>query len=163
MSRKKNEQESQKPVSGFPQNRFERYEERARSSMDSILTTDEVSKMRNIYLEEFIVRHSELIGKNLTLCSRRTWTPEGFFDLGFENKDKDTVMVELKLKRIGKRDLHEVKDSVRCLREHSRRAVRLIVVCKDVSSTIGDELRKQKDIQVLCFGWKLHVYPKHWD
>jgi RecB family endonuclease NucS len=131
--------------------------------MNSVLTTEEVLKMRHIYLEEFIVRNSELIGKNLTLCSRRTWTPEGFFDLWFENKDKDIVIVELKLKRIGKRDLHEVQDSVRCLRERFRRAVHLIVVCKDVSSTIVHELRKQKDIQVFCFGWKLLVYPRKWD
>lgn len=134
-----------------------------RPSMNSVLTTDEVSKMRSIYLEEFIVRNSELIGKNLTLCSRRTWTPEGFFDLWFENKEKDIVMVELKLKRIGKRDLHDVKDQVRALREHFRRAVHLIVVCKDVSSTIVDELGKQKDIQVFYFGWKLLVYPRKWD
>lgn len=164
MSCKKSKQEPQKPVSGFPQNRFERYEERVRSSMDTILTTDEVSKMRKAYLEKFIVRHSELIGKDLTLYCRRTYTPEGAFDLWFENRDNDITIVELKLKRIGKGDLDNLRRCIHYLRETAtRNNVYGIVVCKDVSPIIVDELKKQQDIQVFCFGWKLLVYPKHWD
>jgi RecB family endonuclease NucS len=164
MNREKNEQKPQKPVSGFPQNRFERYEECVRSSMDLILTTNEVSKMRKAYLEKFIVRHSELIGRDLTLYCRRTYTPEGAFDLWFENRDKDITIVELKLKRIGKGELDNLRGCMHFLRKTStRKNICGIVVCKNVSPTIVDELKKQQDIRVFCFGWKLLVYPKHWD
>ena len=164
MSGKKNQHEPQKPTSGPPQNRFERYEERVRSSMDSILTTNEVSKMRKAYLERFIVRHSELIGKDLTLYCRRTYTPEGEFDLWFENRDNDITIVEFKLKRIGKGDLDNLRGCMRFLRKtNTRKNICAIVVCKDVLPTIVDELKKQQDIQVFCFGWKMLVYPKHWD
>lgn len=165
MSRKKNKQEPQKPISSY-QRALNQYEERVSSSIDPILTTDEVSKMRKAYLEKFIVRHAELFGKDLTLDCRHILYPEGKVDLQFENRDKDMTIVELKPRRIGKEDLDSLRKCMRLIREISpcaRKNVYGIIVCKDVSPTIVDELKKQQDIQVFCFGWKLLVYPKKWD
>jgi RecB family endonuclease NucS len=120
------------------------------------------SRARKAYLEKFIVKNSELIGKDLVLSARRTYTPEGIFDLWFENESKDMIIVELKLKKIGKGDLDNLR---RCIHHFRRTSLNVygILVCEDVSPAFVNELKKERDIQVFCFGWKMLVFARKWD
>jgi len=132
-------------------------------SIDTILSTDEVLEIREADLENFIVRNSRLMGHDLTLIGRQVDTPEGRVDLLFENRNKDLVVVELKLNEIGRGALNQLRRYMHYFRKNTRKDVHGILVCKDVLPAFVDEFKKLRDIQVFCFGWKLLVYPRKWN
>lgn len=67
-----------------------------------MLSTDEVLEIREADLENFIVKNTQLIGPGLTLKDRQVDTRQGRLDLLFEDKNKNWVVVELKLYEIGR-------------------------------------------------------------
>jgi RecB family endonuclease NucS len=131
-------------------------------SVDAVLSTDEVLEIREVDLENFIVKNSQLIGSGLRLVGRQVDTPEGRMDLLFEDKDKTLFVVELKLGDIGRGALNQLRRYIRHFRKSARK-VRGAIVCTDVLPAFVDEFKKLRGIKILCYGWKLTVNVRRWD
>lgn len=132
-------------------------------SHDTILSTDEVLEILEVDLENFITRNSRLIGSGLVSVGRQIETPVGRIDLLFEDKNGTLIVVELKLNQIGTGALNQLRGYMNYCRTNTNKNVRGVLVCKDVLPTFVDKFKNLPDIQILCFGWKLTVYPRKWD
>lgn len=137
--------------------------EREGFSQDTVLSTDEVMEILEIDLENFITRNSRLIGSDLALVGRQIETPVGRADLLFEDKNGTLIVVELKLNEIGTGALSQIRGYMHYYKTSTKKNVRGVLVCKDVLPAFIDKFKDLSDIQVLCFGWKLTVYPRKWD
>jgi RecB family endonuclease NucS len=137
--------------------------ERERFSQDTILSTDEVMEILEVDLENFITRNSRLIGLDLVLIGRQLDTPVGRVDLLFEDKNSALIVVELKLNEIGTGALNQIRGYMHYYKTTTKKNVRGVLICKDVLPAFVDKFKNLLDIQVLCFGWKLTVYPRKWD
>lgn len=130
---------------------------------DTILSTDEILEIREADLENFIVKNSGLIDSDLTLRGRQIDTREGRLDLLFEDKNKNLVVVELKLNEIGRGAVNQLRRYIHQVKKDTKKQVRGVIVCKDILPAFVDEFKKLRDIQIFHFGWKLTIYPRKWD
>ena len=127
---------------------------------DAILSTDEVLEIREVDLENFIVRNSGLIGRNLKLVGRQIETPTGRLDLLFADEKGDLIVVELKLNEVGTGALNQLRRYMREVKKGYMKNTKGVLVCKDVLPVFVENFKRLKDIQVVCFGWKLSVREK---
>jgi hypothetical protein len=134
--------------------------EREGFNQDTILSTDEVMEILEVDLESFITRNSQLIGFDLALAGRQIETPVGRLDLLFEDKTGALVVVELKLNEIGTGALNQIRGYMRYYRTETKKNVRGVLVCKDVLPAFTNTFKNLTDVQILCYGWRLAVYPK---
>ena len=130
---------------------------------DVVLSTDEVLEIRETDLEKYIVKNVHLLGSNLTLKGRQRDTRAGRLDLLFEDKDKNLVVVELKLHEIGRHAINQLRGYIRQVRADTKKKVRGVIVCKDILPAFANEFRKLRNIQIFHYGWKLNVYPRKWE
>lgn len=131
-------------------------EERVHCSV--LRATDEVGETLERDIENYIVRNPSLLGKGLKLIRQQWPLGEGRLDLLLENKQGDAVVVELKLNRIGRDALQQIKAYIHDLRDKYKR-ISGVIVCSGVMPAFEDELRKQRDIKILRYGWDLQVQP----
>ena len=127
--------------------------------MEAVLSTDEVTEVIEKDIERFIMKHPRLIGESLRLIGRQLQTPVGIIDLLYEDKEHNPVVVELKLDRIGRDAVNQVRRYVYWLEKETKREATGVIACKGVMPAFEEDLKKLKDIKILCYGWQLRVYP----
>jgi hypothetical protein len=126
----------------------------------SLRATDEVGETLERDIENYIARNPSLLGKGLRLVRRQEPLGIGRLDLLFENKQGDLVVVELKLNRIGRDAIRQIKAYIHDLREANKESnISGVIVCSGVMPAFEEELRKQQDIRILVYGWDLRVLP----
>jgi hypothetical protein len=128
-------------------------------NIDRTLSTDEVSEVIEKDIEGFMESEPELIGKKLKLKRRQLDTPVGRIDLLFEDAKRDLVVVELKLNRIGRDALRQLRKYMDWLKRESGKEVRGAIVCSGVMPAFEEDFKKLKNIKVFCYGWQLKVFP----
>lgn len=129
---------------------------------DAIMSTEEVTDILERDVENYLEKHSHLIDKDLTLVRRQQDTPVGRIDLLFETKNKDKILVELKLGKIGREAIAQLRRYIKWLENETKKEktnVSGILVCSGVMPAFEDEFRKLKNIRIFFFGWKMTVQP----
>lgn len=126
---------------------------------DALRSTEEVGETLEKDIENYIAHHPSNLGKGLTLVRRQKPLGDSRLDLLFEDKQGDWVVVELKLNRIGREALRQIKTYIHKLRDRTHKKISGVIVCAGVMPSFEDELRKQKDIPILVYGWDLRVHP----
>lgn len=124
-----------------------------------MLSTNEVQELLERDLENLIAKNPGLIGKGLKLKDRQFPTPSGRIDLVFEDSKEHIVIVELKLGRIGRGAVSQVKGYMGCVKKEQKRGVRGIIVCQGVLPTFDQEFRNLKGVRIFCYGWKPSIAP----
>lgn len=127
--------------------------------IDTILSTDEVTEIIEKDLEKFIEKNPRLVGENLSLKRRQLDTPDGRIDLLFEDKTGNPVVIELKLNKIGRDAINQLKRYMNEVKKETGKEVTGVIVCKGVMPAFEEDLKKLKDIKIFCYGWQLKVYP----
>jgi RecB family endonuclease NucS len=127
--------------------------------IETILSTDEVTEVIEKDIERFISKNLILIGESLTLVERQLYTPVGRMDLLFEDGEGNLIVVELKLDRIGRDAIRQVRRYMNWVKEATNEEVVGVVVCKGVMPAFQEDLKKLRDIKIFCYGWQLKVYP----
>jgi hypothetical protein len=127
--------------------------------VEEVLSTDEVTEVIEKDIEAFIEKTPTLIGKSLKLKRRQFDTPAGRIDLLFEDKKGDLVVVELKLNKIGRDAVNQLRRYMKWLKTETKKEITGVIVCKSVMPAFEEDLRKLKDIKIFCYGWQLKVYP----
>lgn len=128
-------------------------------AIETILSTDEVTEIIEKDIERFIEKNPSLIGDSLTLVGRQLHTPVGRIDLLFEDKEGNLIVVELKLDRIGRDAIKQVRKYMNWVKKATKEEVAGAVVCKGVMPAFQEDLNKLRDIKIFCYGWQLKVYP----
>jgi len=99
-----------------------------------------------------------LIGKGLKSSDRQLRIAAGRLDLLFEDEKGNLVIVEVKLGKIGRDALRQIRSYVHELRNtEPGREVSGILVCSGIMPAYESDLRKQADIRILVYGWDLKV------
>ena len=127
-------------------------------SPHTILSTDEVTEIIEKDLEGFIEGDPSLVGKSMRITHRQLETPVGRIDLLLESDIGDPVVVELKMGRIGRDAITQLRRYMDWLEEQSGRRVTGVLVCKGVMPAFEAELDQVGNITILCYGWQLRVY-----
>jgi len=123
----------------------------------SLRSSEEVAETLERDIENYIALNPTLIGKDLKLSRQQKFIGEGRLDVLFEDKQGNWVVVEVKLGRIGRDALQQTKTYIRDLRDETNKNISGVIVCAGVMPAYEDELRKQKDIRILVYGWGLQV------
>jgi len=118
-------------------------------------STEEVSQTLERDIEDHIAYTPSIIGSRLKLVGRQLPVPSGRIDVLLEDDIGEKIVVEVKLGRIGRDALNQIKRYIRELRQDHR--VSGIIVCEGVLPAYEEELRKQKDVRVMIYGWNLNV------
>jgi len=135
--------------------------EKEGTGIETVLSTDEVTEVIEKDLEKFIEKNPGLIGESVKLVKRQQDTPVGRIDLLFETKKSDFIVVELKLNKIGRDAISQLRRYMTWLKKETKKEVSGVIVCKGVMPAFEEDLNKIKNIKIFCYGWQLKVYP--WD
>lgn len=126
-----------------------------------LLTSEEVADLVEKHLEDIVASDPQLIGKSLKLEKRQLVADDGRIDLLFEDQEGNKIVVEMKLHKIGRTAINQIKRYMKWVKENTKKKVTGIIVCEGVMPAFEDEVKKHKDIKILCHGWRLHILP--WD
>lgn len=132
-------------------------------SKSTILSTDEVMEILESDLEGFIVNYPQIVGEGLFLEERQAIIPVGRVDLVYTDKSGGYVLVELKIGSIGTDALNQLRGYMNYYKAKTKQNVLGIIVCKDILPAFEEKYQKLKDIKVLCYGWRLEVYPRKYE
>ena len=132
------------------------YEKEARG-IETVLSTCEVTEVIEKDIEGFIEKNPILIGESLKLEKRQLDTPVGRIDLLFEDKKGNLIVVELKLNKIGRDAINQLRRYMDWVKKETEKEVTGIIVCEGVMTTFEEDFRKLKNIKILCYGWQLKV------
>ncbi len=135
--------------------------EKEGTGIETVLSTDEVTEVIEKDLENFIEKNPSLIGESVELVKRQQDTPVGRIDLLFETKKNDFIVVELKLNKIGRDAINQLRRYITWLKKETKKEVSGLIVCKGVMPAFQEDLNKIKNIKIFCYGWQLKVYPWH--
>ena len=127
--------------------------------IETILSTDEVTEIIEKDLEGFIEINPGQIGRSLKFIRRQVDTPVGRIDLFFEDDKGNPVIVELKLNKIGRDALNQIKKYMIWAEKETKKKVTGIIVCRGVMPAFQEEFRKLKNIRIFTYGWKLSINP----
>jgi len=126
-------------------------------AVQKTLSTDEVTEIIEKDLERFIEANPKILGESLKLIGRQLQTPVGRIDLLFQNKNKTMIVVELKLNRIGREALKQLKRYMHYVEKEMKRDLEGVIICKGVMPAFEEEFRKLKKIKILRYGWTLEI------
>jgi RecB family endonuclease NucS len=132
---------------------------KSKKVIETILSTDEVTEIIEKDLEGFIEKDPSLIGKSLKHKRRQADTPVGRVDLYFEDRKRNPVIVELKLNKIGRDALKQIKRYMKWAEKETKRKAKGIIVCRGVMPAFQDEFRKLQNIKIFTYGWQLSINP----
>ena len=121
------------------------------------LSTDEVTEIIEKDIENFIEANPKILGESLKLIGRQVDTPVGRIDLLFEDKNNRIVVVELKLNKIGREALNQLRKYMHYVTKEMKTDVEGVIVCKGVMPAFKEEFLNLKKIRILKYGWKLEV------
>lgn len=124
-----------------------------------ILSTGEVRELIEKDIERFVAENSGLIGKSIKSKGRQLDTSVGRIDLLFEDKTGNLIVVELKLGRIGREAIGQLKRYMEWAKQGNKKEVTGVIVCEGVMPAFEDDFKKLKDIKIFCYGWQLAVKP----
>jgi hypothetical protein len=136
---------------------IELYDKEARG-IETVLSTDEVTEIIEKDIEGFIEKNPCLIGESPNLEKRQLDTPVGRIDLLFEDKKGNLIVVELKLNKIGRDAINQLRRYMDWVKKETKKEVTGVIVCKGVMPTFEEDFKKLKNIKILCYGWQLKVY-----
>jgi hypothetical protein len=131
--------------------------EKAETHEIMLRTTEEVADFVEKHLEDIVAKKPELIEESLKLEKRQLVTDDGRIDLLFEDTKGNKVVVEMKQHKIGRSTLEQIKRYIKWLKERTDKQVRGVIVCEGVMPAFEEEIKKQKDIKILCYGWQLQT------
>jgi hypothetical protein len=135
-------------------------EREAGHKIDDLWSSDEVTQIVERHIEHLIQKNPRLIGYSITSVERQVETNDGRIDLLMETRRGPTVVIEVKLHRIGREAVKQLKGYMNWVRGGRRgKHVRGIIVCEGVLPAYADEVARLKDIRVLCYGWRLGLVP----
>jgi hypothetical protein len=121
-------------------------------------STEEVAETLERDLEVCIADNPTCIGRGLKLLQRQKHTGDGRLDVLFEDKQGNWVLVEVKLGRIGRDALQQIRTYIHTEREkNAGQNITGVIVCAGVMPAFEEELKKQKDIRILVYGWDLQL------
>lgn len=127
-------------------------------SLENILTTEEVSQVLETDIEGLLAKNPKLLGHTEASVKRQVETDEGRIDLLLETKSGQVIVVEVKLHRIGRDAVKQLRNYMRWVRKGRRKqSVSGVIVCEGVLPAFAKELAKRKDIKVMCYGWHLKL------
>jgi hypothetical protein len=126
--------------------------------IETVLSTDEVTEIIEKDIEGFIEKNPGLIGETLKL-RRQLDTPVGRIDLLLEDKKGNLIVVELKLDRIGRDAINQLRRYMNWVKRETKKEVAGVIVCKGVMPAFEEDFKKLKDIKIFCYGWQLKVCP----
>jgi hypothetical protein len=124
-------------------------------------STEEVAETIEKDVEYFVANNpaliGRLIGKKLTRRDQQLPIGEGRLDVLFEDQKRNLVVVELKVGRIGRDALQQLRSYIRDLQKETNKDILGVIVCAGVMPAYEEELRKQKGIKILVYGWDLRI------
>jgi len=129
------------------------------TGVKTILSTDEVTEIIEKDIECFIEYNPSLIGKSMTLKKRQLDTPVGRIDLLFEDKKGNPTVVELKLNKIGRDAVNQVRRYMKWMKKQTKKEVSGVIVCKGVMPAFEKDFEKLPDIKIFSYGWQFSIYP----
>ncbi|MEN8262299.1 MAG: endonuclease NucS domain-containing protein [Nitrospirota bacterium] len=127
--------------------------------ISKVLSTDEVTEIIEKDIEGFIEKNSSLLEKSLVLKRRQMDTPVGRIDLLFEDMKGNPIVVELKLNRIGRDAVNQLRKYMMWISKETKKDVKGAIVCKGVMPAFEEDLKKLTDIKIFSYGWQLVVSP----
>jgi len=128
-------------------------------NIEKIYSTDEVTEFIEKDIENFIEKNPAIIGSSLKLKRRQLDTPVGRTDLIFENEIGGLLVVELKLNKIGRDAITQLRRYMDWVKQETKKEVGGAVICKGVMPVFKEDIKKLKNIKIFCYGWQLNVYP----
>lgn len=138
-------------------NAINAYEDRG-LGVENIYSSEEVTEIIERDIEKIIEKHPTLIGGNLKIKDRQRATPVGRIDLLLEDDKGNPLIVELKLNKIGRKALNQLRRYMDWVKKETKKEVKGVIVCNGVMSAFKDDFEKLKNIQIFRYGWQLKVY-----
>lgn len=135
-----------------------KFYEKEAHGIETVLSTDEVTEVIEKDIEEFIEKNPSLIGESLKLEKGQLHTQVGRIDLLFEDEKGNLIVVELKLNKIGRDAINQLKRYMNWVKKETKKEVTGVIVCKGVMPVFEADFKKLKNIKILCYGWQLKVH-----
>lgn len=127
-------------------------------SLQGILTTEEVSQVVEKHIEGLISKHPQLIGQAVKSVKSQVETDEGRIDLLLETRSGHIIIVEVKLHRIGRDAVKQLRGYMKWARKgKAKKNVSGVIVCEGVLPAFTEDLAKLKDIKIMSYGWQLKL------
>jgi len=133
--------------------------EKEKYTTNVILSTDEVTEIIEKDLEQFIEANPGLVGASIKSIKRQLNTDVGRIDLLIENKKGNLIIVELKLNKIGRDAISQLRRYMNWVKKETDKEVRGLLICKGVMPAFEKEFKKLNNIKIFCYGWELKIFP----
>jgi RecB family endonuclease NucS len=110
------------------------------------------------HIEGLLAKNPSLLGHSVTSVKRQVETDEGRIDLLLNTKAGHIIVVEVKLHRIGRDAVQQLRNYMKWVRQGRRgHTVSGVIVCEGVLPAFAEDVARLKDIKVMCYGWQLKL------
>ena len=127
--------------------------------VNTILSTDEVTEIIEKDIEDFIEKNPKLIDSSLIFKGRQLDTPVGRIDLLFEDSYGNVTIVELKLNKIGREAIRQIRRYMDWVKKQTKKDVYGVIVCKGIMPAFINDFKKLSDIKIYFYGWQFIIRP----